>query len=110
MPWRGVQNIVADLGDLLRVRKPASGVYAALTAAYLGAGAAYLTLPAETLVHTFSVPACPLVTLSDWVFLWRCAGASLLVLPTWTYSLKACQTTLCSLQSTCMQALHSFHS
>ena len=80
---------MADLGDLLRVRKPASGVYAALTAAYLGAGTAYLALPAETLVHMFSVPACPLVTLSDWVFLWRCAGASLLVLPTWTYSLKA---------------------
>ena len=90
LPWaRGVQNFAADLGDLLRVRKPASAAYAALTAAYLGAGAAYLALPAEVLVHTFSVPACPLVTLPDWVFLWRCLGASLLVLPTWTFSLKA---------------------
>ena len=83
-----VQSITADLRDLLTVHKPASAVYSTLTLAYLAAGAAYLTLPAETLVHVFSMPACPMVTMADWVFLWRCLGASLLCLPTWTYSLK----------------------
>ena len=72
----------------MRVTRLPSAVYSVLTAAFLGGGLAYLALPADTLVHVFSMPACPLVAIGDWVFLWRSLGASLLLLPTWTYSLK----------------------
>ncbi len=84
------EGFQADMGKLLtNARKPASAVYSALTVAYLGAGAAYLALPAETLSLMFHMPASSAPTaLADWAFLWRCTGAALLTLPTWTYSLK----------------------
>ena len=82
------QGIASDLGGLVRVSKLPSAVYSGLTVAFLGGGLMYLAFHADTLVHVFSMPTCPLVTIGDWVFLWRCIGASLLVLPTWTYSLK----------------------
>ena len=51
------EGFQADMGKLLtNVRKPASAVYSALTVAYLGAGAAYLALPAETLCLCSTFP------------------------------------------------------
>ena len=47
----------------MRVTKLPSAVYSGLTVAFLGGGLAYLAFPADTLVHVFSMPACPLVTL-----------------------------------------------
>ena len=58
--------------------------YSLLTLGILGAGASYKALPHESLTSVLTHATSP-----DCIMLWRSIGAGLLMLPTWTYNLKA---------------------
>ena len=72
-----------DLGNLMQVRGAKSAAYSALTVAILGAGAGYVIAPEESLHNVLPYAKGP-----EAVMLWRSLGAALLMLPTWTVSLK----------------------
>ena len=87
----------------MQIRGMKSEVYSALTVAILGAGSAYMAMPYESLTNVFTYAKGP-----DCIMLWRSIGAALLMLPTWTYNLKARQHGLhllcCSLCLACWKA------
>lgn len=84
-----LQGITHDLGNLMQIRGLKSMVYSALTVAILGAGSAYIAAPYESLTNVLTYTKGP-----DCIMLWRSIGAALLMLPTWTYNLKARQHSL----------------
>lgn len=90
-----LQGIFRDLGSLMRVRGLKSAAYSALSVGILGAGTAYVIAPQESLHNVLPYARGP-----EAVMLWRSLGAALLMLPTWTYNLKAHQT--CHLPVHCL--------
>lgn len=98
-----LQGLTHDLGNLMQIRGMKSAVYSALTVAILGAGSAFNAMPYESLTNMFTYAKGP-----DCIMLWRSIGAALLMLPTWTYNLKARQYKLsmlcCSVCRACWKA------
>lgn len=78
-----MQGTVRDMDMLGRVKTGKGLAYALLTPAFYGAGLACLLTPVESLANVFLWARGP-----DAVTLWRMLGASLLMLPSWTVSLK----------------------
>jgi hypothetical protein len=66
-----------------RVKNGKGLAYALLTPAFYGAGLACMLTPEESLTNVFLSARG-----EDCITLWRMFGASLLMLPTWTASLK----------------------
>lgn len=78
------QGAMRGLGNLLIIRYMQSTTYSALTLPTMVMGISFFAAPAATLSSTFSR-----VANSDSLLLWRTYRAALLMLPSWTYSLKA---------------------
>lgn len=78
-----MQRVLSDLRSLVRPRNVNSTVYSVLTAAFLGVGAACIWAPPELLTGILAHANTP-----DAILLWRSISAALLVLPSWSVTLK----------------------
>ncbi len=78
-----MQGAVRDMDMLGRVKNGKAVAYALLTPAFYGAGLACMLTPEESLTNVFLYARG-----EDCITLWRMFGASMLMLPTWTVSLK----------------------
>eukprot|EP00884_Botryococcus_braunii_P017965 jgi/Botrbrau1/4852/Bobra.0032s0013.1 len=78
-----LRGIGDDLGKLANNKNVLAAVYSLMTVALLGAGVGYIAAPEATLTGVFSYAKG-----ADILFLWRIIGSALLLLPTWTFTLK----------------------
>lgn len=79
------QNFVMDVGRLLHVTGLKSAAYVALSVGFFAAAAGYLVKPETTLTGVLTYARS-----RDCILLWQAIGAGALMLPAWTFSLKAC--------------------
>ena len=74
---------LSDMGDLLRPRNLNSAVYSLLTAAFLGLGGACILAPPGVLNGVLAHANTP-----DALLVWQSYGGALLLLPSWSFTLK----------------------
>ena len=78
-----LQRVLSDMGDLLRPRNLNSAVYSLLTAAFLGLGGACILAPPGVLTGVLAHANTP-----DALLVWQSYGGALLLLPSWSFTLK----------------------
>jgi len=78
-----VQRVISDGRTLLKPRNINGAVYSAMTAGFLGLGAAYIWASPDLVTKILAHANTP-----DAIVLWRSIGAALLVLPAWGVTLK----------------------
>ncbi|CAK0736081.1 hypothetical protein CVIRNUC_000688 [Coccomyxa viridis] len=83
LPAAIAQRVLSDMGDLLRPRNLNSAVYSLLTAAFLGLGGACILAPPGVLNGVLAHANTP-----DALLVWQSYGGALLLLPSWSFTLK----------------------